>query len=265
MAACASFTHDSRSRPRRLTSTRTMRTRSSRRICAGPSDSVIVASSDSRTCCPESVSTTRSPSASGTAARGGTSSRASKRRCPSYTCPTVMPTRAASIASSASFMCTPCRARRARSGLTVSSGMPSTRSTRTSPVPSMPRTVAPIASLSRLSSSRSVPVIMICTSAREPLIISLVRSSIGCEIEKKVAGTSRSSVVLITSLSAVEVGAGGPGRLRRQVDQDVRVVLADRVDRHLGAAGLRQRRHHLGEPADHPLRQQVELGFASRG
>jgi hypothetical protein len=127
----------------------------------------------------------------------------------------------------------------------------------------MPRTVAPIASLSRLSSSRSVPVIMICTSAREPLIISLVRSSIGCEIEKKVAGTSRSSVVLNLA-EAVEVGAGGPGRLRRQVDQDVRVVLADRVDRDLGAAGLRQRRHRLGELAD-LLRQQVELLRHPRG
>jgi predicted methyltransferase MtxX (methanogen marker protein 4) len=52
----------------------------------------------------------------------------------------------------------------------------------------------------RLSSSRSVPVSMICTSAREPLIISLVRSSIGWEIEKKVEGTSRSSAFLKATL-----------------------------------------------------------------
>jgi hypothetical protein len=69
----------------------------------------------------------------------------------------------------------------------------------------MSRTALRIASLMRFSSSRSPPVSMICTSARDPLIISLVRSSIGCEIEKNVDGTRRSSVTLKRLAEPVEV------------------------------------------------------------
>jgi hypothetical protein len=57
---------------------------------------------------------------------------------------------------------------------------------------------------------------MICTSAREPLIISLVRSSIGCEIEKKVEGTALLERIFEDLAEAVEVVGGRPLLLGRR-------------------------------------------------
>jgi hypothetical protein len=84
------------------------------------------------------------------------------------------------------------RQARSRSTRTLSIGSPSARSTRTSPAPGMLAQDLADAARCRSWSAGRRPRGRTTTSAREPEIISLVLSSMGCEIETKVDGTSRS-------------------------------------------------------------------------
>ena len=174
-----------RSRPRRFTSTRTARWRSTRRTAAGPSSSAM-----------------RSTSRSGTLVRPrcrpgdprGLVRRRRRRLDDAQIEATLTVVDLADVDTlpggrqdreGVLQAHTVCR-QRCRSATALMTGCPRMRSTRTSPVPPIGRTSSRVWLANRDRVSRSEPKIWIDTSARDPLMISLVRSSIGWETDTKV-------------------------------------------------------------------------------